>query len=67
MSGVMSRPMTRPVGPTFWAARKQSMPPPEPRSRTTSPGLRPAMAVGLPQPSEALAAPVGSAASSAGL
>ena len=26
ISGVMSTPMTRPVGPTFLAARKQSMP-----------------------------------------
>src|SRR5579862_792082 len=29
------------------------MPPPEPRSRTTSPGLRVARAVGLPQPKDA--------------
>src|SRR5579871_3455571 len=29
------------------------MPPPEPRSRTVSPGLSSASAVGLPQPSEA--------------
>src|SRR3990167_965336 len=38
------------------------MPPPEPRSRTTSPGLSSASAVGFPQPSEAATASAGSAA-----
>ena len=36
------------------------MPPPDQRSRTVSPGLRSANAVGLPQPSEASAAVTGS-------
>jgi hypothetical protein len=49
ISGVMSIPMALPVGPTFWAARNTSSPPPLPRSTTTSPGSRFAVAVGLPQ------------------
>ena len=53
MSSVMSRPVTWPSGPTCWDARKQSIPPPEPRSSTLSPAFRPARAVGLPQPAEA--------------
>src|SRR6266566_2677807 len=36
------------------------MPPPEPRSRTVSPGCSAARAVGLPQPSDASTAPSGS-------
>ena len=36
------------------------MPPPEPRSSTTSPSLSSASAVGLPQPSEAITASTGS-------
>ena len=36
-----------------------SMPPPEPRSSTVSPGFSSASAVGLPQPSEARARPLG--------
>ena len=35
------------------------MPPPEPRSRTVSPALRSATAVGLPQPSDAMHGLVG--------
>ena len=42
-----------PVGPTRFAERITSMPPPEPRSSTVSPSCRSATAVGLPQPSEA--------------
>ena len=38
------------VGPTRFAERITSIPPPEPRSRTTSPSRRSATAVGLPQP-----------------
>ena len=53
ISGVMSSPVTRPASPTCCAARKQSMPPPEPRSSTLSPGWSPARAVGLPHPAEA--------------
>ena len=64
ISSVMSTPMTRPVGPTFFAASRRSMPAPEPRSRTTSPGLSPAKASGLPQPKELTTASAGSAASS---
>src|SRR5579864_685027 len=40
------------------------MPPPEPRSRTVSPGRRPASAVGLPQPSDARSASGGRSATS---
>src|SRR5216684_2476597 len=42
------------------------MPPPEPRSSTTSPACRSASAVGLPQPREASTAWGGSTAVSAG-
>src|SRR5262249_19488690 len=38
------------------------MPPPDPRSRTVSPGFKLANAVGFPQPSEALTASSGSPA-----
>ena len=55
ISGVMSIPIAFPVGPTFWAARNTSSPPPHPRSTTTSPGLRLAKAVGLPQDTPRLA------------
>src|ERR1035438_4035775 len=40
------------------------MPPPEPRSRTTSPGFSSASAVGLPQPREASTAAGGSSETS---
>jgi hypothetical protein len=33
----ISNPIAEPVGPTFPAARKTSMPPPDPRSTTLSP------------------------------
>src|ERR1022692_5021393 len=39
-----------PAGPTLRAESRTSSPPPEPRSRTVSPGLRLATAKGLPQP-----------------
>ena len=38
ISGVISTPMTLPVGPTVSEARKTSIPAPEPRSTTVSPG-----------------------------
>ena len=63
IAGVMSMPMTRPVGPTRPAAKKASIPPPLPMSSTTSPGLSDASAVGFPQPSEMAAASAGTAAS----
>src|SRR6476659_5649869 len=49
----MSSPYAQPVGPTRRAESSTSMPPPLPRSSTTSPGLSRASAVGLPQPSDA--------------
>src|ERR1017187_8774478 len=55
----MSRPNALPDGPTRRAERSTSMPPPEPRSSTVSPGLSRASAVGLPQPSEASTASFG--------
>src|SRR5205823_225887 len=61
----MSSPYTLPVGPTRLAERITSMPPPEPRSRTTSPGCNLARAVGLPQPSDAATAFLGNAPFSA--
>src|ERR1017187_6718164 len=54
-----------PVGPTRRADSSTSMPPPEPRSRTVSPGFNWARAVGLPQPRLARTAVSGSSASSA--
>src|SRR5438876_1154304 len=62
ISSVMSSPYALPVGPTRLAESSTSMPPPEPRSSTTSPGLSWASAVGLPQPSEAATASAGSSA-----
>ena len=40
-------------GPTRRADKSTSMPPPDPRSSTVSPGFNSARAVGLPQPSDA--------------
>src|SRR6266852_3062464 len=59
ISSVISSPYAFPVGPTRLAESKTSMPPPEPKSRTTSPGFNFAKAVGLPQPSEACSASPG--------
>ena len=50
ISGVMSRPTTRPVGPTRRAESNRSRPAPLPRSRTVSPDRRSATRSGLPQP-----------------
>src|SRR4029079_11888008 len=60
ISSVMSRPNAFPDGPRRCADRRTSIPPPEPRSRTVSPGLSCASAVGLPQPSDARTAASGS-------
>ena len=62
ISSVMSRPYAFPVGPTRLAESSTSMPPPEPRSSTVSPGSSAASAVGLPQPRDAATASAGSAA-----
>src|SRR5260370_12970756 len=59
ISSVMSRPYALPVAPTRLAESRTSMPPPEPRSRTTSPGFNFASAVGFPHPSEACSASPG--------
>src|ERR1700683_2656050 len=59
ISSVISRPYAFPVGPTRRAESSTSMPPPEPRSRTVSPALSLASAVGFPQPSEASIASAG--------
>jgi len=48
-----------PVGPTRRADNSTSMPPPDPRSRTFSPGFNSASALGLPQPSDAFNASSG--------
>ena len=45
------RRKTEPPGPTLREARKQSIPPPEPRSTTVSPGRSSPSAVGFPHPS----------------
>ena len=64
ISCVMSTPITRPSGPTCRAASRQSKPAPLPRSISTSPGFRAAIACGLPQPRPRLA-PSGTACRSA--
>src|SRR5689334_1167308 len=56
----MSRPYALPVGPTRFAESSTSIPPPDPRSSTVSPGFNSASAVGLPQPSDASTAVSGS-------
>src|SRR6266850_3768718 len=55
----MSSPYAFPVGPTRRAESRTSIPPPEPRSRTVSPGLSIASAVGFPHPSDAFRASSG--------
>ena len=50
ISVVMSTPITFPFGPTFFAVKKQSKPPPEPKSTTVSPSFSIANATGFPQP-----------------
>src|SRR5581483_9464737 len=62
ISSVISRPYTYPPGPTRCAASSTSSPPPDPRSSTTSPAWRPAIAIGLPQPNEVVITSLGSAA-----
>jgi len=64
ISSVMSRPYAMPVGPTRFADRITSIPPPEPRSSTVSPSRSSATALGFPQPSETAVAPCGSSPSS---
>ena len=59
ISSVMSTPMARPASPTRRAERSTSMPPPDPRSRTVSPGRSSATAVGTPQPRDASTAASG--------
>src|SRR5712664_3321685 len=56
----MSNPYALPVGPTRLADSSTSIPPPDPRSSTTSPACNFASAVGFPQPSEAATASAGS-------
>src|SRR5829696_5079918 len=64
ISSVMSSPYALPPGATLLAESSTSMPPPLPRSSTTSPGESVAKAVGLPHPSEAAPAACGSVSSS---
>src|ERR1035438_9612150 len=63
----MSSPYALPEGPTRFAESSTSMPPPEPRSSTVSPGFSLARAVGFPQPSEARRAASGTLAPSSSL
>src|SRR5690349_21916101 len=60
----MSKPYALPVGPTRRADKRTSIPPPEPRSSTVSPGASSASAVGLPQPNDASTAAGGNSATS---
>src|SRR5262249_34713582 len=62
ISSVMSSPYAFPDGPTRLADSSTSIPPPEPRSSTVSPGRSSASAVGLPQPRDAATASGGSEA-----
>jgi len=66
ISGVISTPITRPVFPTFCAARNASNPAPDPRSSTTSPSWIAEKATGLPHPNPRFA-PSGTAFMSASL
>ena len=50
-----------PMGPTRFAERSTSIPPPEPRSSTVSPAPSSTMATGLPHPRLAASVPSGSA------
>ena len=58
----MSRPYTRPVGPTRLADSSTSIPPPDPRSSTIWPACSSCSAVGLPHPRETATASSGSPA-----
>ena len=58
--------MTRPSGPTRWAASSTSMPDPHPTSSTVDPGGSTACAIGLPTPSAHTTASGGSHASCPG-
>src|ERR687890_455347 len=60
ISSVMSRPYALPPGETLLAESSTSMPPPLPKSRTTSPGKSVARDVGLPHPKDAAPAAWGS-------
>ena len=51
----MSTPITFPFFPTFLDAKKTSIPPPEPKSKTVSPFLKLANATGFPQPKPKIA------------
>src|SRR5436190_18801763 len=55
----MSSPYALPPGPTRRAESRTSIPPPDPRSRTVSPGFSSARAVGFPQPRDAVSASSG--------
>src|SRR5215831_16652229 len=55
--GVMSMPMTLPSLPTIWAATSESVPAPEPRSSTRSPGASRPSENGLAMPAKDSAAP----------
>src|SRR4028119_1350587 len=57
ISSVMSSPYALPPGETLLAESSTSIPPPLPRSKTTSPGESVARAVGFPHPRAALTAP----------
>src|SRR5215212_6143482 len=52
MEGVMSTPITRPSGVTFFAATKLSIPAPHPTSTTLSPGRSSPRLKGLPVPAK---------------
>src|ERR687889_2722783 len=64
ISSVMSNPYALPPGETLLAESSTSMPPPLPRSSTTSPGQSVASAVGLPHPKDAAPAASGNPSSS---
>jgi hypothetical protein len=66
ISRVMSTPITRPAGPTHTAARKESMPAPEPRSTTRSPGWGWSQWKGLATPANTSQAASGRRSSAAG-
>jgi hypothetical protein len=62
-ASVMSTPMTRPAEPVRWAAMNESVPEPEPRSMTLSPGWMRARSSMWPTPANEASAAAGTASS----
>ena len=66
IASVMSIPMARPRGPTAFAARRRSVPEPQPMSTTVAPAAIGSMRRGFPTPANDSTANGGMRASSSG-